>query len=165
MAKDETVYDFELQTLQGGKPLPLSQFRGQPLLIVNTASQCGFTYQYKGLEQVWQDNRDKGLVVIGVPSNDFGRQEPGKASEIAQFCEVNFGVDFPLAAKSVVKGPGAIPLFKHLGDQGGFLSRPRWNFYKYLVGRDGRLSTWFSSMTKPDSAVFKRAVAKIVAKA
>lgn len=164
MSKDKTVFDFELQTLQGGKPMPLSQFKGQPLLIVNTASQCGFTYQYKGLEQVWQDNRAKGLVVIGVPSNDFGRQEPGKASEIAQLCEINFGVDFPLAAKSVVKGRDAIPLFKHLGDEGGFLSRPRWNFYKYLVGRDGRLATWFSSFTKPDSAAFRRAVAKIVDK-
>ena len=150
MANDKTVYDFDLETLQGGKPLPLSQFKGQPLLIVNTASQCGFTYQYKGLEEVWKDNRDKGLVVIGVPSNDFGRQEPGKASEIAQFCELNFGVTFPL--------------FAHLAGEGGFLSRPRWNFYKYLVGRDGRLVTWFSSLTKPDSASFKRAIAKIVAK-
>ncbi len=164
MAKDKTVYDFGLETLQGGKPMPLSQFKGKPLLIVNTASQCGFTYQYKGLEEVWRENRDKGLVVIGVPSNDFGRQEPGKASEIAQFCEINFGVDFPLAAKTPVSGSDAHPLFKHLGEEGGFLSKPRWNFYKYLINRDGRLATWFSSMTKPDSASFKRAVAKIVAK-
>lgn len=164
MADKKTVYDFELETLQGSKPLPLSQFAGQPLVIVNTASQCGFTYQYKGLEEVWQANRDKGLVVIGVPSNDFGRQEPGKASEIAQFCEINFGVDFPLAAKTPVSGSAAHPLFKHLASEGGFLSKPRWNFYKYLIGRDGRLVTWFSSFTKPDSSTFKRAVAKIIAK-
>jgi glutathione peroxidase len=164
MADPKTVYDFSLETLQGSKPLPLSQFKGQPLLIVNTASQCGFTYQYKGLEAVWQENRDKGLVVIGVPSNDFGRQEPGKASEIAEFCEINFGVDFPLAAKTPVSGKEAHPLFKYLGDQGGFLSRPRWNFYKYVIGRDGKLVTWFSSITKPDSATFKRAISKVVRK-
>lgn len=163
MADNETVYDFELKTLMGSKPLPLEQFRGRPLVIVNTASQCGFTYQYQGLEDVWRQNRDKGLVVIGVPSNDFGRQEPGKASEISQFCELNFGVDFPLAEKSVVSGTKAIPLFKHLAREGGFLSRPRWNFYKYLIGRDGRLSTWFSSITKPDSGSFRRAVSRIVA--
>ncbi len=164
MADPKTVYDFSLETLQGSKPLPLSQFKGHPLLIVNTASQCGFTYQYKGLEAVWQENRDKGLVVIGVPSNDFGRQEPGKASEIAEFCEINFGVDFPLAAKTPVSGKEAHPLFKYLGDQGGFLSRPRWNFYKYVIGRDGKLVTWFSSLTKPDSATFKRAISKVVGK-
>lgn len=164
MADPKTVYDFSLETLQGSKPLPLSQFKGQPLLIVNTASQCGFTYQYKGLEAVWQENRDNGLVVIGVPSNDFGRQEPGKASEIAEFCEINFGVDFPLAAKTPVSGKEAHPLFKYLSDQGGFLSRPRWNFYKYVIGRDGKLVTWFSSLTKPDSATFKRAISKVVGK-
>ncbi len=162
MADEATIYDFELKTLLGSKPLPLSQFRGQPLLIVNTASQCGFTYQYKGLEAVWQENRDKGLVVIGGASNDFGGQEPGKASEIAQFCEINFGVDFPLAEKTPVSGRDAHPLFKRLAREGGFLSRPRWNFYKYVVGRDGRLASWFSSLTKPDSGALRRALAKAI---
>lgn len=161
MSDATTVYDFTLETLQG-KPLPLKQFRGRPLLIVNTASKCGFTPQYKGLEQVWKDNKEKGLVVIGVPSNDFGRQEPGSASEIESFCEVNYGVDFPMAAKVPVSGPAAHPLFKWLGGQGGFLSRPRWNFYKYLIGRDGRLATWFASLTPPDSSRFRSAVEKIV---
>jgi glutathione peroxidase len=161
MAGPDTVYDFTLETLQG-KPLPLSQFRGKPIVIVNTASKCGFTPQYKGLEQVWKDNKDKGLVVIGVPSNDFGKQEPGSADEIQSFCEINYGVDFPIAAKVPVSGSSAHPLFKWMGDQGGFLARPRWNFYKYLIGRDGRLVTWFSSLTAPDSGKFKSAVEKIV---
>lgn len=161
MSEPKTVYDFTLETLQG-KPLPLKQFKGKPIVIVNTASKCGFTPQYKGLEQVWKANKEKGLVVIGVPSNDFGRQEPGTAEEIESFCEINYGVDFPMAAKVSVSGSAAHPLFKWMGDQGGFLSRPRWNFYKYLIGRDGKLAGWFSSMTSPDSTKFKTAVAKIV---
>ncbi len=161
MAGEKTIYDFTLETLQGDA-LPLRAFEGRPLVIVNTASQCGFTYQYKGLQQLWSDRKDDGLVVIGFPSNDFGRQEPGKASEIAQFCEVNFGVDFPLAAKTPVTGPDAHPAFRHLVSEGGFLARPRWNFYKYVLGRDGRLRDWFSPLTRPDSARFKAAVDRAI---
>jgi glutathione peroxidase len=161
MTDATTVYDFTLETLQG-KPLPLKQFKGKPLLIVNTASKCGFTPQYKGLEQIWKANKDKGLVVIGVPSNDFGRQEPGSAGEIQSFCEINYGVDFPMAAKVPVSGSAAHPLFKWLGEQGGFLSKPRWNFYKYLIDRDGKLATWFASLTPPDSGKFRKAVETIV---
>lgn len=157
------IYDFTLQTLQGA-PLPLKQFEGRPMVIVNTASKCGFTPQYKGLQQLWAERKEDGLVVIGVPSNDFGRQEPGDAGEIASFCEINYGVGFPIAAKSPVSGSQAHPLFQFLGREGGFLSKPRWNFYKYLIGRDGHLKTWFSSLTKPDSAGFKRAVDKIMSK-
>ena len=156
-----SIYDFTLETLQGAK-LPLTQFEGRPMVIVNTASKCGFTPQYKGLQHLWEARKDDGLVIIGVPSNDFGRQEPGDAGEIASFCEINYGVGFPIAAKTPVSGSAAHPLFKFLGREGGFLSKPRWNFYKYLIGRDGHLKTWFSSLTNPDSAGFKRAVDKIV---
>jgi glutathione peroxidase len=158
---DKTAFDFEFTSLKG-KPLPLSEFRGRPLIVVNTASKCGFTPQYKGLEAVWKKYQAEGLVMLGVPSNDFANQEPGNADEIATFCEMNFGVDFPLTAKASVKGPDAHPLFRWLGAEGGFLSKPRWNFYKYFIGRDGRLKTWFASVTRPDSAKFGMAVKKLV---
>lgn len=158
---DKTAFDFEFKSLKG-QPLPLNAFKGHPLLIVNTASKCGFTPQYKGLETVWQKYKDEGLVVLGVPSNDFANQEPGGADEIATFCEMNFGVDFPLTAKVSVKGSDAHPLFKWIGAQGGFLSKPRWNFYKYLIGRDGKLKTWFASTTTPESAKFEKAISELV---
>jgi glutathione peroxidase len=158
---DKNAFDFTFTSLKG-KPLPLSEFKGHPLLIVNTASKCGFTPQYKGLEAVWQAHKSDGLVVLGVPCNDFAHQEPGGADEIATFCETNFGVDFPLTAKVHVKGPEAHPLFKWMIAQGGFLSKPRWNFYKYLIGRDGQLKTWFASVTAPESPKFQRAVEGLV---
>lgn len=162
MAKDKSAFDFDFQSLKG-KPMPLSAFAGQPVIIVNTASKCGFTPQYKGLEEVWQQHKAKGLVVLGVPSNDFGGQEPGDSMEISQFCEINFGVDFPLTEKVHVKGPDTHPLFQWIGQQGGMLAKPRWNFYKYFIGRDGALKTWFSSVTTPDSAKFQSAVKKLLA--
>lgn len=162
MAKDKSAFDFDFQSLKG-QPMPLSAFAGQPVIIVNTASKCGFTPQYKGLEEVWQQHKAKGLVVLGVPSNDFGGQEPGDSMEISQFCEINFGVDFPLTEKVHVKGSDAHPLFEWIGRQGGMLAKPRWNFYKYFIGRDGTLKTWFSSVTTPDSAKFQSAVKKLIA--
>ena len=157
--KPRSIYDFTLETLQG-KKLPLKQFEGKPILIVNTASKCGFTPQYKGLQELWAEKKKDGLVVIGMPSNDFGRQEPGNAGEIQDFCQVNYGVDFVMAAKGPVSGKEAQPLFRWLADQGGYFSKPRWNFYKYLIGRDGRLQNWFGSITSPASGKFRRAVDK-----
>ncbi len=156
-----TVYDFTLDKLgdnPGSGTLPLAQFKGQPLLVVNTASRCGFTPQYAHIQSLWRANRDKGLVVLGVPSNDFGGQEPGDSAAIANFCTNTYGVDFPLVAKAHVRGPQAHPLFQWLARQGGFLSRPRWNFYKYVIGRDGELHDWFSSITSPATGRFLRAV-------
>ncbi|MBX3506566.1 MAG: glutathione peroxidase [Parvibaculum sp.] len=161
--KQKTIYDFELKTLRG-QPLPLSDYKGRPVLVVNTASKCGFTPQYKELEAIWQKYRDEGLLVIGVPSNDFAGQEPGNAEEIEQFCEINFGVDFPLAEKVHVTGADAHPLFKWLGTEGGFLSKPRWNFYKYVIGRDGKLIDWFASTTAPGSAKVEKAIRKALGK-
>ena len=156
-----TAFDFSFSDLQGN-PFPLSQFAGKPLVIVNTASMCGFTPQYKGLEQLWRSRRDKDLMVIGVPCNDFGRQEPGDACTIKSFTGDKYGVDFPLTDKVHVRGPDTHPLFRWLAQEGGFLSRPRWNFYKYLIGRDGRLKDWFASITTPGSGRFTRAVDDIV---
>lgn len=152
------AHDFTLPTLTGGT-LDLARYRGQPILIANTASQCGFTPQYAGLQRLWTEYHPKGLAVIGVPSNDFGRQEPGDAAEIATFCRVNYGVTFPISAKLHVAGAAAHPLFRYLAGQGGLLARPRWNFYKYLIAPDGTLATWFSTLTKPDSPRIRKAIA------
>ena len=151
------VFDYNLTGLDG-KNLPLSQFKGHPLLLVNTASECGFTPQYEGLEKLWENYKDRGLIIVGVPSNDFGGQEPGNASEIATFCKKNYGVTFPLADKSVVSGSSAIPVYKWAGAQAGFFGKPQWNFHKYLFGKDGQLLDWFASNTKPQSTTMTNAV-------
>jgi glutathione peroxidase len=143
-----SLHDFTLQGIDG-KPMPFSQFKGKAVLLVNTASECGYTRQYEGLEQLWLANRDRGLVVVGVPSNDFGGQEPGTAGEIASFCKLNYGVTFPLSDKLVVKGEGADPLYKWAGEKAGADGRPKWNFHKYLFGRDGEFIDWFSTQAKP----------------
>ncbi len=156
-----SAYDFSFETLQG-RPYPLKDLAGRPLVVVNTASKCGFTPQYKGLEALWRAHKESGLVVIGVPSNDFAGQEPGSSDEIASFCALNYGVDFPMMAKVHVKGPQAHPFFKWAGGQGGFLARPKWNFFKYLIGKDGQLADWFSSITAPDSGKFKATTAKLL---
>jgi glutathione peroxidase len=158
---DDSAYAFSFKSLEG-KPMPLSQYAGKPMVIVNTASKCGFTPQYKGLEALWQANRDKGLVVLGVPSNDFGGQEPGTHDEIKSFCELRFGVDFPLTEKVAVTGADAHPLFKWIAQKGGFLGRPHWNFYKYLIGPDGRFVDWYSSITAPGSGRFTKAVERLM---
>jgi len=155
------AFDFEFRTLKG-EAYPLGALRGRPLVVVNTASKCGFTPQYKGLEALWRARKEAGLVVIGVPSNQFGGQEPGSADEIGSFCELNYGVDFPMMEKVDVKGPAAHPFFKWAAGEGGFLAAPKWNFFKYLVRKDGGLETWFSSVTAPDSGKFLKAVEKIV---
>ncbi len=145
-----TAADFTLTTLRG-EPLPLAQFAGRPMLVANTASLCGFTPQYAGLQTLWTQYGDRGLLVLAVPSNDFGNQEPGDATSIGACCDGRFGVTFPIAGKERVKGPQATPLFAWLAEQAGFLGQPRWNFYKYVIGRDGRLVQWFSSLTRPES--------------
>jgi glutathione peroxidase len=152
-----SAYDFEFVTLRG-QPYPLKDLAGRPLLVVNTASKCGFTPQYAGLKKLWEGYKDRGLVVIGVPCNDFGNQEPGGADEIASFCEVNYGVGFPMMGKVHVKGPQAHPFFTWAGQQGGFLAAPKWNFFKYLVGKDGQLADWFSSVAAPDGDKIKAAI-------
>jgi glutathione peroxidase len=154
---DTTAHDFTLTGIDG-KPMPLSQFRGKLMLVVNTASECGYTPQYEGLEALWEAYRDKGLVVIGVPSNDFGGQEPGTAQEIATFCKVNYGVSFPLAGKTAVKGAAADPFYKWAGEQAGVEGQPKWNFHKYLFGRDGRLIAWFSTQAKPMGPKIRTAI-------
>ncbi len=147
-----TVYDFEARTIDG-KPAPLADYKGRVLLIVNTASECGFTPQFAGLEKLHERYADKGLTVLGFPSNQFLNQDPGSNEEIGAFCTKNYGVTFPMMEKIEVKGSGAAPLYQWLVDQKpGLLGRAiKWNFTKFLVGRDGQVIKRFAPIDKPES--------------
>jgi Glutathione peroxidase len=148
-----TAYDFSATDIDG-RPQPLSQYQGKVLLIVNVASKCGFTPQYAGLEQLWRDYRDRGLVVMGFPCDQFGHQEPGDAAEIKNFCSLTYDVDFPMFAKIEVNGAGTHPLWQWLKDEkGGLLGIDaiKWNFTKFLVGRDGRVRKRYAPTDKPES--------------
>jgi len=158
--KDEgnSMGRFVFERLSGGDPISLSDFDGQVVMVVNTASKCGLTSQYEGLEQLYQTYKDRGFVILGVPSNDFGGQEPGSDAEIAQFCKLNFGVSFPMTTKYSVRGRDAHPFYnsaqKILGISGG----PKWNFHKYLIGRNQQLIDYFHSTTAPDAKRLIKAV-------
>lgn len=146
--------------LQDEKPQSLCQFSGKVILVVNTASYCGFTPQYKGLEALYAKYKDRGLVILGFPSNDFA-QEKSNNQDIADFCENTFGVKFPMFTKTSVTGDAAAPFFKQLAQDPG--QRPKWNFYKYLIGRDGKLLDSYNSMTSPDSKSLVNAIEKSLA--
>lgn len=154
------AYDYSFKTLVGNNPLPLATYKGKVILIVNTASKCGFTPQYAGLEKVYQQYKDRGLVIIGVPSNDFGKQEPGKSDEIADFCQLNYGVSFLMGAKESVSGKGAHPFYLWARQKLGFGTAPKWNFHKYLINRQGELINYFYSTTKPEAKRFINAIEK-----
>ncbi len=150
-----TAYDFEATALDGSSQ-PLSEWRGKALLIVNVASKCGFTPQYEGLEKLWRDYGDRGLVVLGFPCDQFGHQEPGDADEIRNFCSLTYDVTFPMFAKIEVNGAGAHPLWQWLKQQkGGLLGigAIKWNFTKFLVGRDGQAIARYAPTDKPESLV------------
>jgi glutathione peroxidase len=150
MSAGEDAYRFEFTSIDG-ESLSLEAWRGRPVLVVNTASYCGYTPQYSDLEALWRRYRDRGLVVLGVPSNDFGRQEPGAEAEIKQFCMTNYSVDFPLAAKCRVIGGEAHPFYRWIAEELGEAGTPRWNFHKYLIGPDGQLvGTWPSQVGPTD---------------
>jgi len=146
----------QFDRLQDEKPQSLCQYAGQVILVVNTASLCGFTGQYKGLEDLFARYRDRGFVVLGFPSGDFGRQELGDNRAIADFCENTFGVKFPMFSKSRVSGPNANPLFSQLAERSG--QAPQWNFHKYLIGRDGQTVLSFSSAVDPQSPMIVRGI-------
>ena len=146
------VYEFEVETITGDKTR-LGSFKNQVMLIVNTASKCGFTPQYEGLEALYQKYKDQGFVVLGFPCNQFGRQEPGNETDIAEFCQLNYGVSFPMFAKIDVNGDDADPIFKYLKkSQKGILGseKIKWNFTKFLVNRDGEVIARFAPTVKPD---------------
>jgi glutathione peroxidase len=156
-----TAYAFSFPALEGGE-ISLAEYTGRPLLIVNTASLCGYTPQYAGLQQLWTEFHDRGLMIIGVPSNDFGSQEPGGATEIAETAQHQYGVTFPIAAKATVKGPNAHPFYRWAA-----AARPKdvpgWNFHKYLIGRDGYIAEVFPSVVEPTDTRVKTAVARALA--
>jgi glutathione peroxidase len=152
-----SAFAFNFEAIDG-RPMPLDQFRGKVLLVVNTASFCGFTAQYEGLQTLNETYAARGLVVIGVPSNDFGEQEPKAEGEIADFCKGAFGVTFPLTTKQVVSGDNAHPFYQWALQVLGSRAAPRWNFHKYLVGRDGRLISSFGTTVTPDAASIKSAI-------
>ncbi|MCX7662360.1 MAG: glutathione peroxidase [Tepidimonas fonticaldi] len=154
------ILQHRFDRLQDEKPQDLCQYAGQVVLVVNTASYCGFTQQYKGLEELYRRYRDRGLVVLGFPSNDFGQQEPGSNQQIAEFCENTFGVQFPMFAKSHVRGPQANALFRQLAERTG--TTPKWNFYKYLISRDGRTVLAYNSLTAPDSGSLRRDIERLL---
>jgi glutathione peroxidase len=148
-----TAFEFDAVDIDG-TPQPLSHYAGKVLLVVNVASRCGFTPQYEGLEALWRQYRDRGLVVLGFPCDQFGHQEPGDEAEIRNFCSLNYEVDFPLFAKVEVNGAGAHPLWRWLkGERPGVLGTEaiKWNFTKFLVGRDGRVIRRYASTDKPEA--------------
>jgi glutathione peroxidase len=153
-----TAYAFSFPALAGGD-IRLAEYAGRPLLVVNTASLCGYTPQYAGLQQLWTEFHDRGLTIIGVPANDFGGQEPGGASEIANTAQHHYGVTFPIAAKTVVKGPNAHPFYKWAADIRP-KDVPRWNFHKYLIGRDGYIAEIFPESVDPLDTRVKTAIAR-----
>lgn len=162
--KHGSAYDYSFTSLKGGEPMPLSQFKGKVLLIVNTASACGFTGQYKGLEELYNKYKEQGLVVLGVPCNDFGKQEPGSSQEIVDFCQVNYGVTFPLTGKEKVKGNDAHPFYKWARQTLGFGTAPKWNFHKYLVDKEGYVVEYFNTTTTPDAKNVVNAIEKLLVK-
>ena len=148
----ETIYGFTPAD-RGGKPVSLEDYRGKVLLIVNTASKCGFTPQFAGLEELYEKYRDRDFTVLGFPCNQFGGQDPGSNDEIMEFCQLNYGVSFPIFGKIEVNGSGADPLFKHLKSAapGTLGNRIKWNFTKFLVNRDGEVVKRYAPTTKPEA--------------
>jgi glutathione peroxidase len=149
-----SVYDLSVKTLEG-QPQPLAAYKGKVALVVNLASACGYMPQYDGLEKLYKAYKDRGLVVLGFPSNDFGAQEPGTADEIRSFCSTKFDVTFPMLEKVATKGAGQSPVYALLAAKDG---GPKWNFHKYLVGKDGEVLAGYPSKVAPDSAELKSAI-------
>ncbi len=149
-----SIYNYQFNNIDGKGQIKLEDYKGKLIVVVNTASLCGFTKQYVGLQAIWEKYKDRGLVIIGVPSNDFGNQEPESDTEIHNFCTAKFAVTFPLAAKTEVTGENAHPFFIRTHAEFGKLSGPSWNFYKYIISPEGKLIGWFTSLIDPKSKKF-----------
>ena len=144
----KTLFDFKINSINGGE-LNLSSFKGKTILLVNVASKCGFTNQYDDLQKIYDDFKEKGLIVIGIPTNQFGGQEPGSEKEIKNFCETNFNITFPMTSKYEVKGDNAHPIYIWAKDTFGKSTVPKWNFHKILINKDGKIEDTFASFTGP----------------
>jgi glutathione peroxidase len=162
-ASDENIYSFSFEKLHEEGNINLADYNGKVIMLVNTASKCGFTTQYKGLQSLYDTYKDKGFVIIGIPSNDFGAQEPGSEEEIAEFCELNYGVTFPMTSKQIVSGESAHPLYKLARKELGFGTAPKWNFHKYLINKQGKFVDYFNSTTDPQADRVTKMVEKLLA--
>jgi len=161
LADCPAALDFYQRPLMGDRPVHLcEEFRGQVVLVVNTASKCAYTPQYEGLEDIYASYREQGLVVAGFPSNDFGSQEPGSEKQVQDFCRLTYGVQFPMFAKTRVLGPDAEPFYRHLAEITG--ETPRWNFHKYLLDRQGRVVASFPSQVGPDDERLISAIERLL---
>ncbi len=159
-----SIHEFTVKDLKG-KEVNLEKFKGKVLMVVNTASECGFTPQLKGLESLYKKYKEKGFEILAFPSNDFKGQEPLEGSDIKEFCEINYGVSFPIFEKVHVKGSGANPVFKFLSDKklnGKFSSAPKWNFHKYLIDKNGKVADYFYTFTAPEAGRVKRAIERLL---
>ena len=161
-ANATTAHEFSFTSIEGGD-LPLARYKGNVILIVNTASKCGFTGQYDGLQSLWDEYKDQGLIVLGVPSDDFGGQELDNAKQVKEFCTLNYGIDFPMADIAPVKGSKAHPYYKWIASTYGSLALPRWNFHKHVIDSDGKLVDWFASTTSPSSNRLRGSIERALA--
>tara|TARA_Y100000590_G_scaffold466321_1_gene641287 strand:- start:7039 stop:7599 length:561 start_codon:yes stop_codon:yes gene_type:complete len=154
---DKIAYDFSFNDLDGTQ-LNLSDYREKVIIVVNVASQCGFTKQYEDMQKVWDTYKERGIVMLGVPSNDFGNQEPGSNKEIKNFCESKFGITFPMTEKVSVKGENAHPFYKWAKKNYGSSAVPKWNFHKIIINKNGKIANVFTSITNPSSKKFLKAL-------
>jgi len=158
---EKTIYDFEIESITG-EIIDFSKYNSKAILLVNVASQCGFTKQYNDLQKLWEKYKDNGLIVIGFPSNQFGGQEPGSNDEIKNFCKVNFNINFPMTTKIDVKGENINPIYKWALENHGKKALPKWNFYKILINKNGKIEQTYSSMTNPMSKKITKEIEKIL---
>ena len=158
---EKIFFDFNIKSLEGNI-IELSDYKNKAVLVVNVASYCGFTKQYADLQKLWEIYKDKGLIVLGVPSNQFGSQEPGTNEEIKEFCEVNFGVNFIMTDKAEVKGINAHPIYLWAKDNFGTSAIPKWNFHKILINKEGKVQNTYSSLTNPKSKKITKEIEKIL---
>ena len=156
---DKLAYDFNFNDLEGNL-LKLSEYRNKVIVVINVASQCGFTSQYEDMQKIWKKYQNKEIVMLGVPSNDFGKQEPGNSKDIKNFCEAKFGITFPMTEKVSVKGEKAHPFYKWAKENYGKSAIPKWNFHKIIIDREGKIIDTFASITNPSSNKFIQAIEK-----
>ena len=148
-SSEKAFHDFSIESITG-ETIELSNYKSNVVLLVNTASKCGFTPQYSGLQKIYDRYKDDGLIVLGVPTNDFN-QELSNDKDVKQFCEIRYGVEFPMSSIQIIKGDNAHPIYKWIKSNVSVIGQPRWNFHKYLIGKNGQIINWFSSMTSPTS--------------
>ena len=158
---EKLAYDFQFRDLDGS-PLNLSEYKGKIIVAVNVASQCGFTKQYGDMQNIWEKYQSKGVVMLGIPSNDFGKQEPGTSKEIKNFCEAKFGITFPMTEKVSVKGSEAHPFYIWAKENYGKSAVPKWNFHKIIIDKDGKIAETFSSITNPSSKKFIEVLDRLI---